>query len=122
METKIKHFTDLVTWQEGHKLALFIYKITHEFPKKETYALIDQMRRAAISVTSNIAEGFSRKSDKEKLQFYYSSLGSLMELESQIIFAKDIAYINETVYQSAKNQIATVQKLVNGMMNHLKTF
>lgn len=66
---KIKKFTDLYTWQQGHKLVLMVYKITDKFPDKEKYSLVDQMRRAAISLTSNIAEGFSRRSSKEKIDF-----------------------------------------------------
>jgi len=77
---KIQSFTQLNVWKETHKLVLLIYKTTDNFPKKETYSLTDQMRRCAISITSNIAEGFSRQSKKEKLQFYYVSKGSLTEL------------------------------------------
>jgi len=77
---KIQSFTQLNVWKEAHKLVLLIYKTTDNFPKKETYSLTDQMRRCAISITSNIAEGFSRQSKKEKLQFYYVSKGSLTEL------------------------------------------
>ena len=68
MNKKIKDFTDLTTWQESHKLVLMIYKVTGNFPKKETFSLVDQMRRAATSVTSNIAEGFGRQTYKEKVQ------------------------------------------------------
>ena len=75
---KIKSFTDLTAWKEGHKLVLLIYKLTKKFPKEESYGLTDQIRRCSVSITSNIAEGFSRKSQKEKLQFYHMSLGSLL--------------------------------------------
>src|SRR3990167_966356 len=95
---KIKNFTDLITWQESHKLVLRIYEITNNFPQKETYALTSQMRRAAISITSNIAEGFSRKSGKEKIQFYYLSLGSLTELQSQLIISRDVRYIDDKMF------------------------
>ena len=64
---KITTFEDLNTWKEGHKLALLIYKITDEFPSKENFALTDQMRRAAVSITSNVAEGFTRQGVKEKI-------------------------------------------------------
>lgn len=77
---KIQTFTDLKVWQEGHILVVMVYKITKTFPKEETYSLVDQMRRAASSVTANIAEGFGRHSYKEKLQFYYLSQGSLTEV------------------------------------------
>jgi len=87
MENKItiKSFTDLQVWQEGHQLVLLIYQITKTLPKEEKYCLIDQMRRAAISITSDIAEGFSRHGFKEKLQFYYMALGSVTELQNQPI-------------------------------------
>ena len=74
---RIKDFTDLVVWKEGHKLVIEVYRITKTFPKEELYSLIDQMRRAVTSVTCNIAEGFGRKSYREKLQFYYLAKGSL---------------------------------------------
>jgi four helix bundle protein len=82
---KIKSFTDLIAWQKAHELVLSVYKKTEKFPQKETYSLTDQMRRAVISITSNVAEGFARKSDKEKIKFYYASLGSLTELQNQTI-------------------------------------
>lgn len=66
MNNKIKEFTDLLAWQEGHKLVILIYAITKTFPKQELYSLIDQMRRAVASITSNIAEGFGRQGYKEK--------------------------------------------------------
>ena len=67
---KIRDFTDLKVWQEGHKLVLLVYKTTRGFPREETYSLIDQMRRAVSSITSNVAEGFGRQTYKEKIQFY----------------------------------------------------
>jgi len=79
---KIKSFTDLISWQEGHKLVLLIYAITKKFPKEELFGLVSQIRRCAISITSNIAEGFSRKSKKEKINFYHISLDSLTELQN----------------------------------------
>ncbi len=117
---KIKNFTDLITWQEAHKLVLLIYKITDQFPQKEIYALTSQMRRAAVSVTSNIAEGFSRKSSKEKIQFYYMSTGSLTELQNQLIVSKDIKYINENIYEEAVILTTKVGKLINGLIKSIK--
>lgn len=91
-ENKIKSFTDLNAFKEAHKLALLIYKTTKYFPKEEKFSLIDQMRRAAISITSNIAEGFSRNTIKDKCQFYTLAQGSLSELQSQLLLAKDLGY------------------------------
>jgi four helix bundle protein len=79
---KIKSFSDLDAWREGHKLVLNIYQITKLFPKEELFCLTNQLRRAGISFTSNIAEGFSRQSFKEKRQFYSMALGSLTEIQN----------------------------------------
>src|SRR3989338_6098100 len=90
---KIAKFTDLIAWQEGHKLVLLIYQITKDFPKDELYGLISQMRRAAVSITSNLAEGFSRRSSKDKNNFYTMSLTSLIELQNQLLISKDVSYL-----------------------------
>jgi len=119
---KIKDFTDLFAWQEGHKLALLVYKITDNFPKKEMYSLIDQMRRAAVSITSNIAEGFGRHSYKEKIQFYYLAQGSLIELKNQLILSKDVGYLPEIEYGLVKEQIDTAHKLLQGLIKSSKLF
>jgi four helix bundle protein len=79
---KIKSFSDLDAWREGHKLVLNIYQITKLFPKEELFCLTNQLRRAGISFTSNIAEGFSRQSFKEKRQFYSMALGSLTDIQN----------------------------------------
>lgn len=117
---KIKSFTDLNTWQEGHKLVLMIYKITKKFPQEETYSLVDQMRRAAVSITSNIAEGFSRKSYQEKLQFYCMSQGSLTELQNQILVARDVRYLNKNDFDVLARQAVVVHKLINGLIKKTK--
>ena len=85
---KIKSFTDLNAWKESHKLVLMVYGVTKTFPREEIFALVSQMRRCAVSITSNIAEGFSRQSYKEKVQFYSISQGSVTELQSQLLIAR----------------------------------
>ena len=112
---KIKSFTDLNTWKEGHKLVLMIYKTTGEFPKKETFGLVSQMRRCTISITSNIAEGFSRNTDKDKYQFYCVAQGSLTELQNQLLIARDVGYLKESDFQGIIQQTTTVNKLINGL-------
>lgn len=119
-KTKIISFKDLHAWQEGHKLVLVIYKITAEFPKSESYSLIDQMRRSAVSVTSNIAEGFSRSSKKEKIQFYYMALGSLTELQNQLLISKDLSYLDNTKFNTIEDQTITVHKLLNGLIKSIR--
>ena len=111
-KSKIKSFTDLNTWKEGHKLVLMIYEITKKFPKDEIFGLISQMKRAVISITSNIAEGFGRQSYKEKIQFYLISRSSLIELQNQLLIAKDVGYINKEIFDKAANQTIIVHKLI----------
>ncbi len=95
MENKIHSFRDLKVWQKGIELVKEVYNTTREFPKEELYSLTSQMRRAAISIPSNIAEGFRRRFGKEQKQFLNIALGSCAELETQIVIAKELEYIDE---------------------------
>lgn len=113
---KIQKFTDLVVWQEGHKLVLMIYKETKNFPSEEIYGLISQMRRAAVSFTSNIAEGFSRKSSKEKYQFYSNAKGSMTELQNQLLIAKDIEFLSKESFNKIIQQSVITNKLLSGLL------
>lgn len=119
-QAKIRTFKDLYSWQEAHKLVLLIYKVTNKFPSKEDYALTSQMRRATVSVSSNIAEGFSRKSSREKSQFFSTALGSLTELQSQLLVARDVKYLSSEVYESLNLQSIGVHKLINGLIKSTK--
>jgi len=119
--SKIQRFTDLVAWQIGHELVLEVYKHTRLFPKEELFGLTMQIRRAVVSVTSNIAEGFSRNSKKEKLQFYYISLGSLTEVQNQIIIAVDLHYISNKDFDGIVLLITRESKLINGFIKSLNT-
>jgi four helix bundle protein len=112
---KIKNFTDLNAYKEAHKLVLIIYKVTNKFPKEEKYSLIDQMRRAVVSITSNIAEGFSRNTIKDKCQFYTLAQGSLTELQSQLLISRDLSYITKEDFNQIANLTVTVNKLINGL-------
>jgi len=94
MEDKIRSFRDLKVWQKGIELVKEIYKTTKSFPKEEQYGLIAQMRRAAVSVPSNVAEGFRRRSRKEYKQFLSIALGSCAELETHVVIAKELSYID----------------------------
>lgn len=113
---KIKSFTDLVAWQEAHKLVCAVYKITKIFPKEELYCLVTQIRRAVISITSNIAEGFSRISYKDKTRFYAVALGSLTELQNQLLIAKDLGYLSEKRFKETAEKTIFVHKLINGLI------
>lgn len=114
---KIYTFTDLIVWQESHKLVLMIYTVTKKFPKEEIFGLTSQMRRAAVSITSNIAEGFGRRSKKEKSQFYTIARGSLVELESQLLVARDVAYITVSDFEDIRRQVISSHQLLNAFIN-----
>lgn len=117
---KIQSFTDLNAWKESHKLVLMIYEITKKFPKEEMFGLTNQLRRAAVSITSNIAEGFSRQSYKEKTHFYSTSLGSTTEVQNQILIARDVKYIDNREFQKMAEQTIVVHKLINGLIKSSK--
>ncbi|MGA2916138.1 MAG: four helix bundle protein [Sedimentisphaerales bacterium] len=93
METKkLKSFKELIVWQKAYKLVLEIYKLTYFFPKNETYGLVQQIRRAAISIPSNIAEGYGRKHRTDYHRFLSMAYGSLLELETQYMLSTDLSY------------------------------
>ena len=119
-KSKIRSFTDLDAWKEGHKLVLDIYKITKDFPETEQFGLINQIRRAVVSVTSNIAEGFSRNSFKEKIQFYSHSLGSLTEVQNQLLVARDVGYLANNIFSPVADQTVKVSKITNGLIKKSK--
>lgn len=118
---KIKSFTDLDAWKEGHNLVLEVYNVTKDFPDEEKFGLIIQLRRAVVSITSNIAEGFSRNSYREKLQFYSIALGSLTEVQNQLLIARDIGYLSKEKFHSLAEQTVIVSKITNGLIKKSKT-
>jgi len=117
---KIKSFTDLLAWQEGHKLVLMIYKETENFPDKEKYGLTDQMRRVVVSFTSNISEGFTRRSVKEKGRFYDTAHASLAELQNQLTISRDVGYLSSEKFKMIAGQTITANKLINGLFRATK--
>lgn len=115
-ESRIILFTDLIAWQNSHSLSLSIYRITESFPHHELFSLTNQMRRCSISITSNIAEGFSRKGKKEKQKFYFIALGSITELQNQLMLARDLGYIDLSKFNQVYQLTITSHKLVNGLI------
>ncbi len=114
------NYDDLDVWKECRKLVSEIYVITKDFPKEEIYGLTNQLRRASISIISNIAEGTGRNSTKDSLQFFYISRGSLFESEAQLIIACDLNYISEEQLKEIHLQLTTCKKLLNGFINYHK--
>jgi four helix bundle protein len=121
MNEKIREFTDLVVWKEGHKLVLLVYKTLASFPKEEIFGLSSQMKRASVSITSNIAEGFARRSYKEKLQFYYIAQGSLIELTNQLLISKDLNFISEDKFLEIQEKLQGTHRLLQGLITKSKT-
>lgn len=98
-----------------------IYKITKEFPKEEVFGLTAQIKRAAVSFTSNIAEGFSRNSYKEKSQFYAIALGSLTEIQNQLLIARDVGYLSQKEFIVIADQTVEISKITNGLIKKTKS-
>lgn len=119
---KIRTFADLDAWKVGHEVVIEVYRFTKKFPKDEIFALTSQMRRCAVSITSNIAEGFSRQSYKEKLQFYSMSQGSVTELQNQVLISKDVGYLSVEEYNKVTNKLVTLHKILNGLIKSTRTF
>ncbi len=112
----ISSFTDLEAWQESHKMGLLIYKISASFPDSEQFGLSSQIRRAVVSVTSNIAEGFGRKSKKDREHFFTMASGSLYEVKSQLLFAKDLGYAEDFDYEDLFEQMNVAHRLLHGLL------
>jgi len=110
----IHSFRELIVWQKAHALALGLYDITKDFPRSEIFGLSLQMRRAVVSVSSNVAEGFKRQSKKDARHFYNIAEGSLEELRAQCIFARDLGYITSERYGEIESLADEVARLLDG--------
>ena len=110
---KSQSFEQLIVWQKAHSYVLAIYKITKQYPKEELFFLVNQMRRAAASITANIAEGYAKISSKDKLRFYNISQGSLEETRNFIILSKDLGYITLQDKEQLGIQAAEISRLLN---------
>ena len=113
-------YRNLIAWQKAKALALDIYKCTRRFPKDEVYGLTSQMRRAAVSVPSNIAEGKGRRTRKDFVHFLYQARGSLLELETQLSIVRELEYLDAPTFSSTLSQAEEVGRILNGLVNHLQ--
>ncbi len=118
MRQKAERFEDLEVWQRGHKLVLAIYKITQAFPGEEKFGLISQMRRAGVSVAANIAEGFKKRSAKDKANFYNVAQGSLEELRYYLILSKDLSYLHSN--EELMVDVDSIGRMLHGLINSVK--
>ena len=118
MGNELKTHKDLDAWKRSLDLVEVVYKVTKEFPQEELYGLTNQLRRAAVSIPSNIAEGAARGSKKEFIQFLHIALGSLSEVETQVTIAKRLGYLRDV--GNIEEQIQTVRKLILGLVRYLR--
>jgi four helix bundle protein len=116
----MKDFKNLKVWQKGIKLVVDVYKTSKKFPQEELYGLTSQMRRSAISVPSNIAEGCGRNSDKDFNRFLEISLGSSFELETQIIIAHELEFLTKEEFFDLSDKVQEEQKMITGLQKSLK--
>lgn len=115
----MKGYQELQVWNKAYDLCLEIYKITTTFPVSEKYGLTSQIRRSAVSIPSNIAEGHERQHLKEYIQFLYVALGSIAELKTQMMLSKDIGYLSEKSFVKIESEIVEIGKMLNGLINSL---
>lgn len=117
----VKTYKELLIWQKGIKLVVLVYKLTKTFPKEELYALTSQLKRASISIPSNIAEGFGRQTDKSFNHFLNISKGSLNELETQMIIAKELDFVSdEEIFNEIMLLIEEESKMIYAFSKNLK--
>lgn len=113
-------FKDLLVWQKAHELTILIYTTTKDFPTEERYGLVSQMRRAAVSVASNIVEGFRRKSLKDSINFYNIADASLEELKYQILLCFDLHLVGEYNFKKLMNLAEETSKMLYGWIKKCK--
>lgn len=116
----LKNYKELKVWQKSYQLCLMIYKETKKYPQSEVYGLVSQMRRAALSIPCNIAEGYGRKTMPDYLRFLYMSYGSTCELETQILLSGDLIYLEaESLYELQRN-IGEVERMLKALIKAIE--
>ena len=118
--TRIEHFEEIQAWQKARELVKSTYQITNKENFAKDYSLKDQIRRASISVMTNIAEGFSRQTDREFIQFLYIAKGSASEVQSQLYVALDLEYISQATFKELYELSEETIRLVSGFVRYLK--
>ena len=116
----LKNYKDLKVWQKSYELCLEIYRITAKFPKEEIYGLTSQIRRSVVSIPSNIAEGYGRKTTLDYIRMLYISYGSVCELETQILLAGDLGFIEKDEMGKLKKDIAEIERMLKALIKSLE--
>ena len=117
-----KSFKDLRVWQTGHELVLEVYKVSESFPKDEKFELTNQLRRAVVSITSNVAEGYGRKLTKDKEHFYVMARGSVTEVRNHLTIAHDLSYLSDKQYTDLETRALVLTKMINALLRAHKNF
>lgn len=118
----LKSYKELIVWQKSIQLVKEIFILSEKFPQSELYGLSSQMRRAAVAIPSNIAEGYGRNSPKEYIQFLYIANGSALELETQVIIAKELNFIKGKEEEKVKELLEQILKMLNKLISSIKEF
>jgi four helix bundle protein len=116
----VQHFRELIVWQKAMDLVVLVYKISASFPREEMYGLCAQLRKAVVSIPSNIAEGQGRESEKDFLHFLSIARGSLQETQTQILISGRLGYLDDEQMNGVCNLVAEIGRLINGLCNSLK--
>lgn len=115
----LKNYKELKVWQKAYRLCLEIYRVTRNFPKEEIYGLTSQIRRAAVSVPSNIAEGYGRQTTREYIQSLYIAYGSNCELETQILLSGDLSYIDAQNFGGLQREVGDIERMLKKLIKSL---
>jgi four helix bundle protein len=116
----LKNYKELKVWKKSYELCLEIYRITAKFPKEEKYGLTSQLRRSVVSIPSNIAEGYGRKTTSDYVRLLYISYGSVCELETQILLAGDLNLIENDELGTIKENIAEIERMLKALIKSLE--
>ena len=119
-ERENKSYTSLEVWQIARRLVSEVYAASRHFPKEELFGLTNQLRRAAVSIPSNIAEGCGRQTPRDTINFLFIAHGSLYELETQLYIALDLSYLNTDAFEALLTQLTSCKKLLHGFINHYR--
>ena len=117
----LKNYKELQVWQKAYQLCLAIYKRTNSFPKEERFGITSQIRRAAVSIPSNIAEGYCSKTTKEYIQALYIAYGSVCELETQILLSSDLGYMSAEDFEQLQKDLGDIERMLKGLIKSLES-
>lgn len=120
MEKKINTYKDLIVWQKAVALVTSVYALTKSFPQEEKFGIVNQLNRAAVSIPSNVAEGWGRESSKNYLQFLKIARGSVMETETLLVISKNLNFISDSQFLSITQEIEEVSKILQGLINSIQ--